>query len=241
MQWLFDRFIAHRGLHDDTTGENTLDAYRAAIDCGYNIELDVQLTKDGAPVVFHDIHLGRLTGCDAYVRHVTLRQLSEIRYLRTGKRIPTFEEALAVCEEKTGIMVELKDDDVYTDDRSLEQCVAPILDSYRGDYVVKSFNPFAVDWYRRTRPAVPAGLLSCDVNLESVSVRLRPTVDELLFGDRRVRFFDYAVNLLQSPLADRVRASGMPVVAWTVRDQPTYERIRGLCDNIIFEDFRPRR
>ena len=241
-QWLFDRFIAHRGLHDETHGENTLEAFRAAIDNGYNIELDVQLTKDNVPVIFHDIHLKRLTGRDAYVRSVTYGELKDIRYPKSGQRIPSFEEALRLCEGRTGIMCELKDDDYYTDETTLEQTVAPILASYRGEYVVKSFNPFAVDYYRRHNPAATVGYLCVDPNLESVSIRARPTVERLLFGGERerVHFFDYAVNLLETPLAARVRESGMPVITWTVRDQATYERCRGLCDNIIFEDFRPR-
>ena len=62
-QWLIERPIAHRGLHDRVQGiiENTVSSARAAIEHGYAIECDVQLSRDGQLLVFHDDHLDRLT------------------------------------------------------------------------------------------------------------------------------------------------------------------------------------
>ena len=58
--WLINRPIAHRGLHNDIYGENSISAYRNAIDNGYPIEMDVQLTKDGEVVCFHDDNAKRV-------------------------------------------------------------------------------------------------------------------------------------------------------------------------------------
>lgn len=56
--------IAHRGLFDNHSEapENSLAAFRKAVDQGFGIELDVQLTKDGKLVVFHDFDLKRMCG-----------------------------------------------------------------------------------------------------------------------------------------------------------------------------------
>ena len=59
-EWLY----AHRGLHDNATQapENSMAAFRKAVDAGFGIELDIQLTKDKIPVVFHDFTLKRVCG-----------------------------------------------------------------------------------------------------------------------------------------------------------------------------------
>ena len=61
---LMGHYYAHRGLHDNETDapENSMAAFRKAVDTGYGIELDVQLTKDRIPVVFHDESLKRVCG-----------------------------------------------------------------------------------------------------------------------------------------------------------------------------------
>src|SRR6476661_8943253 len=63
LAWLTARPIAHRGLHDTRRGviENTASAFAAAIDSDYAIECDLQLSRDGEAVVFHDEGLERLT------------------------------------------------------------------------------------------------------------------------------------------------------------------------------------
>ena len=53
---------AHRGLHDNESDapENSMAAFRKAVEGGYGMELDVQLSKDGVPVIFHDFTLERM-------------------------------------------------------------------------------------------------------------------------------------------------------------------------------------
>ena len=70
---------AHRGLHGDGAPENSLEAFRRACDAGYGIELDVQTTRDGVVVVFHDYNLSRMTGKDALLTDLTLAELKALR------------------------------------------------------------------------------------------------------------------------------------------------------------------
>lgn len=106
-KWLLGNLVAHRGLHNAEYSENTLEAFKNAADHHYNIEMDVQLTKDGKPVVYHDLRLDRLTDHDCLVKELTLNEVRKVRYLQGGS-IPTLEEALEVCEGRCGIMLEVK-------------------------------------------------------------------------------------------------------------------------------------
>jgi len=67
--WLVERPIAHRGLHDMNrkVWENTLSAFRRAMEKNFAIECDVHLSADRVPVVIHDGELKRLTGTDGFV------------------------------------------------------------------------------------------------------------------------------------------------------------------------------
>lgn len=112
--WLYDVFVAHRGLHDSEKGivENTLPAFQAAIDAGYNIELDVQLTKDGKLVVYHDDNFKRVCGIEADVDSFDYDYIKKnVRFLAnpdSSVYVPLFSEVAALCEGKTGLMIEIK-------------------------------------------------------------------------------------------------------------------------------------
>ena len=74
-QWLFDRPIAHRGLHDEQYPENSMPAYEQAIAHNFNIEIDVHVSKDGEVVVFHDDNRKRVCGVDKLVKDCTVKEL----------------------------------------------------------------------------------------------------------------------------------------------------------------------
>ena len=95
--WLLKTPVAHRGLHSPESGvpENSMKAYAAAIENGYPIEMDIQLTKDNVLVCFHDDTLSRMTGVDAFVRDKTFEEVRAMRLAGTDEIIPTFDEFLA--------------------------------------------------------------------------------------------------------------------------------------------------
>ena len=92
--WLVETPIAHRGLHDKTSPENSIPAFEKAIENGYAVELDVQLLSDGTVIVFHDSSLSRLTNNDGYVKFLTKSDLEMLTLAGTKERIPTNEEVL---------------------------------------------------------------------------------------------------------------------------------------------------
>jgi glycerophosphoryl diester phosphodiesterase len=97
MTWV----IAHRGASADER-ENTIPAFERAIAQGADyVELDVQASKDGALVVFHDLDLDRLTPLRGPLRRRTLAELCE-------HGIPTLDDVLDVTRGRIGVMAELR-------------------------------------------------------------------------------------------------------------------------------------
>ena len=95
-----DTFIAHRGLFNNiNVPENSLLAFKLAVEKGYGIELDTQITKDDKIVVFHDGNLKRMTGVDKMLIDCTYEELQSYRLLDTDERIPLFSDVLKVLTE----------------------------------------------------------------------------------------------------------------------------------------------
>lgn len=241
-KWLMERFVAHRGLHTDTIPENTLAAFENAISHRFNIELDVQLTADNVPVVFHDINMKRLTGTDCAVGDLTLAELKRnVRYIGfPDHEIPTFAEALACCNGRAGIMIEVKKPDYFTTRLDSEYLLADMLRDYGGQFIVKSFNPFTMDWFSRHTPQFVLGLL-CEVDsMDEYPEEARRLADALLFGSGRgVDFFDYCASKLGSEIYQSVKKTEKPIFVWTIHSQAFYEAHKSEFDNMIFEGFIP--
>ena len=149
---------AHRGLHDNAQGvpENSIVAFEYAIERGYGIELDIQLTADGEAVVFHDYSLKRVCGEDVKLSSLTLDELKKYRLLGTEYTIPTFLEVLELVDGRVPLLVELKGESGNT---ALCPVAANLLDTYMGAYCVESFNPLLLRWFKKNRPDTARGQL----------------------------------------------------------------------------------
>jgi glycerophosphoryl diester phosphodiesterase len=106
--------IAHRGANAFAP-ENTLAAFRKAIALGCDyVEMDVRQTRDGALVLMHDRTVDRTTDGTGSVADLTLAQIRALDAGRkrgpewTGEKVPTFDEALAVCRGKIRVYVDWK-------------------------------------------------------------------------------------------------------------------------------------
>jgi glycerophosphoryl diester phosphodiesterase len=237
---LFDPPVAHRGLWSpDGPPENSLGAFQAACAAGYGIELDVQLAADGEAMVFHDDDLQRMTGVAGRLSDRTAAELSELRLAGSDERVPTLAETLALVGRRALVQVELKTP--YGKVGPLEQRVHEIIIDHAGPVCVIGFNPYSHAWFAERFPGVLRGL-------DSYSYDRAPHMDE---AQRRAfaalehvaiakpHFLALGLDMLPSPRAERYRAQGMPVVAWTVKKPEQWEAVRESCDNLIFEGFRP--
>ena len=146
---------AHRGYHDKPAiPENSMAAFRRAVEHGYGAELDVHLMKDGTLAVIHDGSLKRTAGADVEIEDLTAEDLAQYRLEESDEKIPLFDEVLELFEGKTPLIIEVKvERENYA---ALSEAVAKRLDSYTGDYCIESFDPRAVAWFKSIGP-IPAG------------------------------------------------------------------------------------
>ena len=150
---------AHRGLFDNASEapENSLLAFQKAVDAGYGMELDVQLSKDNRLVIFHDATLKRMCGIEGNVWDYTLEELQQMKLADSDQTIPTFEDFLKIVDGKVPFILEYKLDRPQT---KVCELANEVLKNYKGAYCIESFHPFAVLWYRKNRPDILRGQLS---------------------------------------------------------------------------------
>lgn len=150
------REYAHRGLWDEKTPENSLAAFARAVQAGYGIELDVQLSKDRQVMVFHDASLKRMCGVNRRVCDLTCAELKTMALKETGQTIPTLSEVLALVKGRVPLMIEVKGDKVQ---KALCVRMTRMLDAYQGAFCVISFSPLILNWFKNYRPCYARGQL----------------------------------------------------------------------------------
>ena len=134
--------IAHRGVHDnESIPENSMKAFKLALDKKYNIEFDIHVTKDEKLVIFHDDNLKRMTGVDRFIEDLTLSELKELKLLNTDEEIPEFKDLLDLVSGKVLLDIEIKSTKKV---KLVCKLVLEELKNYKGEILLKSFNPFIV-------------------------------------------------------------------------------------------------
>lgn len=226
---------AHRGLFDNETEapENSLNAMRNAVNRGYGIEFDVQLSKDNIPVVFHDASLKRMCGIKGKIWEYTLEELQKMSLAKSGQTIPTLREVLKVVNGKVPLVVEYKMDRV---DTVVCEKGNEILKNYSGPYCVESFHPMALAWYRKYRPDIMRGQLS--QKFKSFGQKdFSMWVVAHLFTNvwTRPDFIAYRHSDANSFERRLCRRLGAISVAWTIRSQEEFQRARNEFDLFIFD------
>lgn len=239
-KWLTKTPVAHRGLHDIAKGvpENSLLAFRKAMEAGYAIETDVRITGDQQVVVFHDPDLTRLCGREGIVNRMPLGELKTLKLLGTEETVPSFRDLLDLVQGAVPLVVEIKKDKgepVGT----LETSVARMLQHYPGPFVVQSFNPRTVKWFEKNAPQIVRGQISTDLaNMTKglswfTKLQLKRA---LMNGYGNPDFLAYDVRDLPSEITAAARRRGLPLLSWTVRTPSERARAAAHADNVIFED-----
>ena len=231
-------FYAHRGLFDNESEapENSLAAFRKALDAGYGMEMDVQLTKDDRLVVFHDATLKRMCGAEGHVWDYTLEELQQFRLAGSKETIPTFEAVLKLVEGRTPLIIEYKMDRPLTKVCELGD---GLLSRYNGAYCIESFHPFALMWYRKHRPDVMRGQLSGNLAKETRNPKLKiiyALVTWLLTNVlTRPDFIAYDHRYVNNISRRVCKALGALSVAYTIKSAERYEQVKKDFDLFIFD------
>ena len=238
---LMGYYYAHRGFHDSKIGipENSMKAFQRAVEKGYGIELDVQLSADGIPVVFHDSTLTRMCGINRKVCELSLTELKKLSLGNTEERIPTFHEFLKMVNGRVPLIVEIKME--KRDDR-IPAAVDALLTDYRGAYCIESFHPSALIWYRRHRPDVFRGQLCTNFSKEHQSKSPAYFLLGKMLTNIAARPDFIAYNWkYRNDLSRRICCNlyhALPV-AWTIRSRQELDECQKDFRLFIFEGFEP--
>ena len=232
---------AHRGFHDKPQiPENSLAAFKRAVEHGFGAELDIHLTRDGRLVVFHDSTLVRCTGAEGILEDKTLAELRELRLEGTDEIIPTFDEVLDIFENATPLIIELK---TYAGNHeALARAAVERLDSYKGDYCIESFDPRAIGDIRKLRPDIVRGQLSTNFREdpdEAPKGTAGLLTDLKLDFISRPDFVAYNFKYCDQPAFLRAVARGIQGVAWTIKTREDLKAAEALGYIPIFEQFDP--
>lgn len=236
-------YIAHRGLFDNSKDapENSIMAFKKAVDAGYGIELDVQLSKDKCVVVAHDYDLKRICGVDKIIKDLSYKELSEYNILNSAESIPLFTDVLRVINGKVPLIVEIKAERDYE-----ETCrfAAQILSEYKGTYCVESFSPYVVCWYKRNCPNVIRGQLADDfLHKKHFKSNMQNFIlTNMIYNLVSIPDFIAYNHQYQNKKILRFwkKLLGCSLVAWTIKAQEELDAAVKLFDIIIFDNFIPK-
>ncbi|HEY6024351.1 MAG TPA: glycerophosphodiester phosphodiesterase family protein [Pseudolabrys sp.] len=245
LDWLTARPLAHRGLHDASSGiiENTASAFSAAITGGYGIETDLQVSADGEVMVHHDDALGRLTEGTGYLNALSAREIKAVHFKGTADRIMSLGELCDLVAGRVTLLLELKSR--FDNDRRLAKRTAELLSGYSGRVAVMSFNPEMIEAIRRADPDLTRGIVA-ERHYSHHERDAMPRWEKLrlawlLHAPRsRPQFIAYSIKDLPAaaPLVAR-SIFGLPLLTWTVRTQEDRKIATRWADQIIFEGWRP--
>ncbi|MCO4847384.1 MAG: phosphodiesterase [Yoonia sp.] len=241
----FDRPFAHRALHDTAMGraENSTKSIAAAVVAGYAIEIDLQLSSDGVPMVFHDYDLGRLADATGPVAQRTAADLGAIPLLHDGGGIPTLAQVLDQVTGQVPLLIEFKDQDGQMGPNvgPLGVAAAQVLLDYTGPFAVMSFNPHAVDELQRLLPDTPRGIVTDPYSADDWPTLPAQVRDHLRgipdYGRTRSCFISHNQADLESAPVATLKSAGAAILCWTVKSANAEARARKIADNITFEGY----
>ena len=237
--------FAHRGYHNAANGcvENTRAAFVAAIDAGYGIELDVQLSSDGHAMVFHDYDMTRLTGNAGPIRMQRRDDLTKTNLIGCSEPIPTLPEILTLIDGRVPVLIEIKDQDgaMGPDVGPLEDSVAHALKDYSGPAAVMSFNPHAVAALAKSAPDTARGLVTGSFPADVWLLLNEKTLDHLrgIPDYHRVgaSFISHRFDDLQRERVAELKSAGAALICWTIRSAIDEAEARKLADTVTFEGY----
>ena len=227
--------IAHRGYYNNKKGipENSVLAFKKAIDNNYLIELDVRLTKDKKLVVFHDDNLKRVCGVNKMVKDLTYRELLRYNLFDTTLKVPLFSDVIKLVNGRVPILIETKYHNRYG---VLEKILINELSNYKGLYAIQSFYPMSLLWLKINTKDIPIGLLSS--NFKNDLNRLKSIIGKTLILDLffKTDFISYDVKGLPNNYLSYKR-NRKKIVIWTIKNKKDYDLARQYTDSLICENF----
>lgn len=234
LEFLSRSLIAHRGYYNNKKGipENSVIAFKKAIDNNYLIELDVRLTKDKKLVVFHDDNLKRVCGVNKRVKDLTYKELLKYNLFDTTQKVPLFSEVIKLVNGRVPILIETKFHNRYG---VLEKILINELSNYKGLYAIQSFYPLSLLWFRTNTKHIPIGLLSS--NFKNNKNSLKKLIGKTLILDLffKTDFISYDVKGLPNNYL-LLKKDKKKIVIWTIKNKKDYDLAKKYTDALICEN-----
>ena len=239
ISWITEIPIAHRGLDNGDIPENSMQAFKNAIEKEYAIELDVQLTKDKQLVVFHDSNLLRLTGDSRDINDVNYEELKDLKLENTNETIPTLKEVLDLVNDQVPLLIEIKNGE---NAKELAKKTYDIVKDYEGRYAVQSFDPFILQWFKENAN----GVIRCQLSSNFIG---EPGIG--LKWYEKFCLKNLLLNFLSKPhvvaydlngidtLSVKLLKEKYPIISWTITNEEEMKIGYDKSDNIIFDNILP--
>lgn len=227
------RLLGHRGYSAKFT-ENTIDSFKEAIQCGADgVEFDIQRTRDGKFIIFHDLNLQRLTGINANVNTVDYAELKRLN-IEGGLKIPLLEELLAIVPENFILNIELKQS---IEQHDLEDIYSIICSTVTRDNVlISSFHHDLLPFFKE-RGIQTGMLVGHEEHKEGLwsilysLVSLRPAyLNPPVKGFFHINRFSYYSFLFT------VKLLGIKLAFYTVNSEKEFSLISGIADIVITDN-----
>jgi glycerophosphoryl diester phosphodiesterase len=239
-KWTLPFIIAHRGA-PQLAPENTIASLQTAAKLGASwVECDVQLTKDGKPVILHDTTLSRTTSGSGSLSDTTF---SKVQTLDAGswfspefkdERVPTLQQWLQTTDKlKLGLILEIKSA-TKKESIALAECVIDHLQKYwpphSTNLMISSSNPFVLKQVAERAKSIPLGFITKEKITEKKA-------EELLQAN--ITSVHQYHKTLEKPYIEMLHEMGLRVLAYTVNDAVRAQELRSMgVDGIFTDDVR---
>ena len=219
--FLKENLIAHRGIHNKIIKENTIEAFKKAIDNNYPIELDVHLTKDNKLIVFHDDNLNRLANINKNIKDCKLKELKNIKEIN----IPTLEEVLNLVNDKVPLIIEIKTDR----ETEIVDYLIELLDKYKGRFAIISFSKKIIKDISKKRSNYIKGIL--------ISNTGKSIIDKLknlwIYKRLNIDFLSVSINVANGRF---IKFFKKPIIIWTITNNDDYQIYKDKAYNLTCEN-----
>ena len=227
---LLRRPFAHRGVHKDFP-ENSLPAFKQAVDMGLGIELDVHLSADGQIVVFHDDNLHRMAGSNEYIKFLSYQQIEQYGLAGTEYKIPLLKQVFELVKGKVPILIEIKTNNNM---KKLVLALKKEIENYNNEVFIQSFSPFALRRCYKKMPNILRGQLSSFFVDDRLSFYKKVPIKKLIFKKfSHIDFVSYKLQNLPNKYVDK---TDVPVLAWTVKTEEDYNIAKQNANNLIVDN-----
>jgi glycerophosphoryl diester phosphodiesterase len=229
---------AHRGLHNKpTVPENSMSAFKKAVDEGFGIELDLHLTKDNKLAVIHDASLKRTCGIDLHIEDITLEDAQLYFLEESNEVIPEFKDVLKLVDGKIPLLIELKVEN--GNHAQLARKTVEALEGYKGLYCIESFYPQAVKWLRDNSPEIVRGQLAGAVKKDGADIN---AISDFLLRNLWVNILgkpDFVAYHFEDRNIGAFKKFKGPKFLWTIKSYRDLKIAESLGAVPIFEKFNP--